>query len=141
MPTIFNGADSFHQLAVFLGRAEGTSSAMVGFQLANTLSENGAVSRGLCDVAADGALRGVTEQTGILPAEVGEGKPFAGTAIVSMNCWGFSPEIFAKLDERFSRLPRSGTRGNTGEGGILSSRSGFGPHRLRGDRREGASDL
>ena len=43
----------------------------------------------------------MTEQTGILPAEVGEGKPFAGTAIVSMNCWGFSPEIFAKLDERF----------------------------------------
>jgi len=97
----FYGADSFRQLAAFLGKADGSAAAMVGFQLANTLSENGAVSRGVCDVAADGSLRGVTEQTGILPAEVGEGRKFAGNTIVSMNCWGFTPEIFPRLDDRF----------------------------------------
>ena len=74
---------------------------MVGFHLANTLSENGAVSRGVCDVAADGTLRGVTEHTGILPDEVGSGRKFAGETIVSMNCWGFAPGIFPRLDERF----------------------------------------
>jgi len=96
----FYGADSFRQLAAFLTKAEGSSAAMVGFQLANTLSENGAVSRGVCEVAVDGTLLGVTEQTGILPAEVGAGRKFAGEAIVSMNCWGFTPEIFPRLDER-----------------------------------------
>lgn len=97
----FYGADSFRQLAGFLGKAKGASAAMVGFQLANTLSENGAVSRGVCQVAADGALLGVTEHTGILPTEVGCGKKLAGETIVSMNCWGFTPEIFPRLDERF----------------------------------------
>jgi len=97
----FYGTDSFRQLAAFLGKADGSSAAMVGFKLANTLSENGAVSRGVCDVAADGSLRGVTEQTGILPAEVGAGRKFAGETIVSMNCWGFTPDIFLRLDERF----------------------------------------
>jgi len=97
----FYGADSFRQLGAFLTQANGVSAAMVGFQLANTLSENGAVSRGVCEVAADGTLLGVTEHTGILPAEVGVDKKFAGETIVSMNCWGFTPAIFPRLDERF----------------------------------------
>ncbi len=97
----FYGADSFRQLAGFLSNAKGTSAAMVGFHLAKTLSENGAVSRGVCQVAADGALEGVTEHVGILPMEVGLGKKLAGETIVSMNCWGFTPEIFSRLDERF----------------------------------------
>ena len=97
----FYGADSFRQLAGFLNNAQGAQAAMVGFQLAKTLSENGAVSRGVCDVAVDGGLRGVTEHTGILPAEVGLGRKFADETIVSMNCWGFTPEIFPRLDERF----------------------------------------
>jgi len=97
----FYGADSFRQLARFFTQAKGPTAAMVGFQLANTLSENGAVSRGVCDVAADGTLRGVTEHTGILPTEVGLGLKFAGETIVSMNCWGFTPDVFPRLDERF----------------------------------------
>ncbi len=97
----FYGADSFQQLATFLTQARGASAAMVGFHLANTLSENGAVSRGVCETGADGSLQGVTEHTGILPTEVGAGRKFAGEAIVSMNCWGFTPEIFPHLDERF----------------------------------------
>ena len=97
----FYGSDSFRQLSVFLGNASGPMAAMVGFELAKTLSENGAVSRGVCEVAPDGALLEVTECTGILPHEVGPGRKLSGETIVSMNCWGFTPEIFPKLDERF----------------------------------------
>jgi NDP-sugar pyrophosphorylase family protein len=97
----FYGADSFAKLADFLTRSRPDEAAMAGFQLARTLSENGAVSRGICDLAPGNILRSVTEHTGILPAEVGEGKKFSPTATVSMNCWGFHPQIFPLLDTRF----------------------------------------
>ena len=71
---------------------------MVGFRLANTLSEHGAVSRGVCVADAAGALRSITEQTGILANEVGAGKKFSGDELVSMNCWGFTPALFGALD-------------------------------------------
>jgi UTP-glucose-1-phosphate uridylyltransferase len=100
----FYGADSFRQLAKFLNSASGRSSAMVGFYLGNTLSENGAVSRGVCDVSPQGELRGVVEHTGILPVEVGQGRKFASETIVSMNCWGFTPGIFPLLDAKFSEF-------------------------------------
>lgn len=73
---------------------------MVGFRLANTLSEHGAVSRGVCVADAAGELKSITEQTGILASEVGggAGKKFSGEELVSMNCWGFTPELFGALD-------------------------------------------
>ena len=116
----FYGADSFAQLATFLhseavggalrpdsfppesGRKTLPTAtqefAMVGFRLANTLSEHGAVSRGVCVADAAGALRSITEQTGILPGDVGSGKKFSGGELVSMNCWGFTPGLFGALD-------------------------------------------
>ena len=115
----FYGADSFAQLGRFLTpsalpapsfdpmsghtppRPAAAQFAMVGFQLQNTLSENGAVSRGICVADATGHLQSITEQTGILPADVGEGKCYAGTATASMNCWGFTPALFAGLDTQF----------------------------------------
>jgi len=99
----FYGRDSFARLADFLRGAGGREAghfAMVGFRLANTLSEHGAVSRGLCTVA-EGRLRQVTEQTGILAQEVGAGRRFSGDERVSMNCWGFTPSLFSALDRRF----------------------------------------
>jgi UTP-glucose-1-phosphate uridylyltransferase len=97
----FYGADSFRKLAGFLDRCRPDEAAMAGFQLARTLSENGAVSRGLCDLAPGHILRSVTEHTGIRPEEVGAGKKYAPDTIVSMNCWGFTPAIFPLLDARF----------------------------------------
>lgn len=121
----FYGADSFNRLAAFLadvgspgpGLARGydpmsghrappatapaADFAIVGFRLANTLSEHGAVSRGVCATDAAGRLASITETHGITPAEVGPGKRFAGDAIVSMNCWGFTPALFAGLDAQF----------------------------------------
>ena len=114
----FYGADSFAQLAKFLAvekidrgfdpmsghrppRTTAAQFAMVGFRMANTLSEHGAVSRGVCMRDAAGNLAGITERHGITPAEVGAGKPYAADDIVSMNCWGFTPQLFAGLDAQF----------------------------------------
>ncbi len=108
------GRDAFGKLADYL-RAEVKSGipaqrfAMVGYRLANTLSENGAVSRGVCAASADGALQRVVEHTGILREEVGAaaGKKFTGEEIVSMNCWAFTPALFAALDRQFSEFLKS----------------------------------
>lgn len=101
----FYGRDSFVRLARFLAEersVEGWAAArcaMVGFRLANTLSEHGSVSRGVCEL--DGArLTRVTEHTGILAADVGPGRRYSGMEVVSMNCWGFSPAVLPLLDRR-----------------------------------------
>jgi NDP-sugar pyrophosphorylase family protein len=105
----FYGADSFAQLAQFLGTARGPQFAMVGFKLAQTLSEHGAVSRGVCATDAAGALRSITEQTGIVRAEVGAGpgKKFSGEELVSMNCWGFTSALFPVLDAEWRTFLRA----------------------------------
>ena len=115
----FYGADSFTQLARFLdsaivggalrpdsgekrsGHKAPPTFAMVGFTLANTLSEHGGVSRGVCAMGSDEMLRSIVEHTGIMPTEVGDGKKYSGTETVSMNCWGFTPALFAGLDTQF----------------------------------------
>ena len=99
----FYGEDSFRQLAGFLSMEQAAAGpaewTMVGFRLANTLSEHGAVSRGVCK-ADDGWLTGIEECHGITPEQVGMGKKFAAEQIVSMNCWGFTPAVFAALEEQ-----------------------------------------
>lgn len=99
----FYGADSFAQLAKFLeGRGKSQAEfAMVGFKLANTLSEHGTVARGVTTTDVGGELRTVVEQTGIAAVDVGEGRKYSGKEIVSMNCWGFTPAVFAGLDVQF----------------------------------------
>ena len=97
----FYGADSFAQLARFLGAARGPEFAMVGFRLANTLSEHGTVSRGVTASGPDGDLRSIVEHTGIAAGEVGAGRRYSGEEIVSMNCWGFTPDLLPGLDAEF----------------------------------------
>ena len=99
----FYGADSFAQLGKFLAAARGTEWAMVGFKLGNTLSEHGAVSRGVTVCDAAGKLVNITETHGITPADVGAGpgKKFSSETFVSMNCWGFTSELFTGLDTQF----------------------------------------
>jgi NDP-sugar pyrophosphorylase family protein len=96
----FYGSDSFVQLAAFLRHASDSKFAMVGFELAKTLSEHGAVSRGLCTVTHAGMLEAVVEQSGITREDVGAQKKYAGHDIVSMNCWGFTPDLFSALDRQ-----------------------------------------
>jgi NDP-sugar pyrophosphorylase family protein len=98
----FYGANSLRALADFLRAESGglPTYAMVGFPLGNTLSENGAVSRGVCAVGDDGFLRNIEEHTGILASEVGAGKRYEPSTPVSMNCWGFSArEFLPQLDQ------------------------------------------
>jgi hypothetical protein len=115
----FYGKDSFAQLGAFLdpervgaGQRSSLSRpefAMVGFRLENTLSEHGAVSRGVCVADGNGLLESITERVGILATDVGPGRPLSGNEIVSMNCWGFTPSLFAGLDEQFREFLSSST--------------------------------
>jgi len=95
----FYGADSFRALSTFLAKSAPNEAAMVGFRLQNTLSEAGTVSRGICETDTAGRLLRVTEATGIAANDVGAGKKYEPNTTVSMNCWGFSPAIFASLEQ------------------------------------------
>ncbi len=74
---------------------------MVGFRLGNTLTENGTVSRGVCQIR-DGLLQDVTEYTAL---DKNSGIPL--DTIVSMNMWGFSPMIFDALETGFTDFLRT----------------------------------
>src|SRR5215472_15547502 len=113
----FYGAESYRVLSEHL--VSGAKDyAMVGFILRNTLSDFGSVARGVCRVNAQGYLETVEELTNIVrdgdhakntdPA--GNVTPLSGDEPVSMNMWGFTPEIFDQLRGVFhSFLERSGS--------------------------------
>jgi UTP-glucose-1-phosphate uridylyltransferase len=113
----FYGAESFKVLADHL-RSGSPDYAMVGFVLRNTLSQYGSVARGVCQVGASGYLENVVEMTKITPdgsharntAPDGTVTPLNGDEPVSMNLWGFTPEIFPQLKASFEAfLKQSGT--------------------------------
>ena len=107
----FYGAGSFRVLAQHL--QTGTSDyAMVGFVLRNTLSEFGTVARGVCHVTENGYLKDISELKSIeregpritnIDSE-GQETVLNGGEIVSMNMWGFTPQIFGHLREQFQRF-------------------------------------
>lgn len=101
----FYGADSFTRLASFLRQPPPPQPeyAMVGFRLANTLSEHGAVSRGICSTDTNHRLTGIEERTGILASEVGATpqSKYSPDTLVSMNCWGFTPAFLPQLNARW----------------------------------------
>ena len=79
---------------------------LAGYRLETTLSEHGSVSRGVCAVAGDGRLQGIREHTQIRRTASGiedevSGVHFSGGERVSMNCWGFTPDIFEMLQDGF----------------------------------------
>ena len=85
---------------------------MAGFILKNTLSDNGTVTRGACQVSGDGYLTDVTEtygirmENGILKAEDQEGNPrsVSPDQFVSMNMWGLPPAFLSELEEGFPKF-------------------------------------
>ena len=106
----YYGAESFQVLADFLRSVEGKKNCycMIGFNIENTLSENGGVSRGLCEVDENGFLTGVKECHGIerkdgklIQVEDGKEVPFPENASVSMNMWGFTPDYFDYSEKAF----------------------------------------
>lgn len=83
---------------------------MVGYHVENTLTENGHVSRGVCEVSADNKLISVTERTRIEKKPDGvaytedEGKTWTyidPSTTVSMNMWGFTKSLFDNLTKQF----------------------------------------
>lgn len=84
--------------------------AMVGYRLSNTLTENGYVSRGVCETDENGYLTGITERTHIEKTKDGaaftedDGKtwtPIDPGCIVSMNMFGFTASMLKEIEERF----------------------------------------
>ena len=80
---------------------------MVGFRCLNTLTENGTVTRGLCE-EKDGNLTSIREIQKIalkdghaIYEEDGQWKQMDDDALVSMNFWGFTPKIFDQMEPVF----------------------------------------
>ena len=109
----YYGMESFPALYRFLSQQEGQRGkyAMVGYELGNTLTENGSVSRGVCQIGKDGMLLGITERTKIVwdngvPCywEGEEKTPLSPDTTVSMNFWGFTPDFMEEVENRFSHF-------------------------------------
>lgn len=106
----FYGREAFETMAEFLKNDQDPSiQSMVGYELQNTLSENGTVSRGVCSVDSEGFLTEVIERTKIEKQESGEiaffdlGEPqiLEDDTTVSMNFWGFKPSVFPEIEKMF----------------------------------------
>ncbi len=107
----FYGRDAFRTSANYLKNLDPKSSdnCMVGYQIKNTLSDNGYVSRGQCTSDENNYLIDVIERTHIEKTEKGiffetaqkEQVKLDENALVSMNFWGFTPQFFQELKTRF----------------------------------------
>ena len=86
----FYGAEAFSLIHDSLSLPD---YSMVAYDLFNTLSDNGGVSRGVCKIE-NGFLTGITETHGIEKTS-----PFPKNTPVSMNLWGLKPDIFDILDD------------------------------------------
>ena len=100
----FYGRSAFQKIADFL-KVQTEKYCMVGFRLVNTLTENGHVSRGVCEIE-DNMLKSVTERTKIIDCKYTEddGKTWTELSpdtVVSMNLWGFMPDIFGYIEKGF----------------------------------------
>ncbi len=112
----YYGKESFKILGDWLRAHEGKSGeyALVGFELDNTLSESGGVSRGIGTANAEGFLTDVVEHHKIALAEdgkiygennvTGETVELAPKSLCSMNMWGFTPDYFEKSEEIFTKF-------------------------------------
>jgi UTP-glucose-1-phosphate uridylyltransferase len=107
----FYGAESYRVIAEHLNSGS-PDYAMVGFILRNTLSDFGSVARGVCRVNHQGYLERIEELTSIErdgndaknTAPDGTVTKLSGDEPVSMNFWGFTPQIFTQLRDVFQRF-------------------------------------
>lgn len=102
----FYGSDSFMKMGEFLSNEVTDSKmALMGFQVGNTMSDYGYVSRGVCEVSPEGNMDSVTERTNIYYKGEGADRKIVyqedgveydldADARVSMNFWGFTPKVF-----------------------------------------------
>ena len=112
----YYGVDAFRVLADRLKQLEHSRNnyCMVGFRLENTLSERGAVSRGVCTTDRNGQLTSIVERTYIVREngvikykdENEQMVDIDGNAPVSMNMWGFTPDYFNHSEALFKTFLR-----------------------------------
>ncbi len=120
----YYGREAFEKIYQYLQSHEDDEKyryAMVGYRLENTLTENGHVARGICEINADGELVSVTERTRI--EKKGQGAAYteddgvswkelpAGT-IVSMNMWGFTAGFLGEIEKGFAAFLEKGLQEN-----------------------------
>lgn len=109
----YYGPDAFKVMSEFLSKLDPPQDkgkyAMVGFRVDNTMSENGSVSRGVCETK-DGLLTQVVERTAIsydpdhkivFTDENGKEQHLEPNVPVSMNLWGFTPDYFDFSEREF----------------------------------------
>jgi hypothetical protein len=128
----FYGAASYRVLAEFLrGRSRQTAGeertvipeyALVGFPLATTLSPDGPVSRGLCEVDGSGHLVSIREVLKVerdgddaRALEDGRWRRVAAATAVSLNFWGFEPSLVPALEDGFRRFLEANADSTTAE--------------------------
>ncbi|HEX3892414.1 MAG TPA: sugar phosphate nucleotidyltransferase [Terracidiphilus sp.] len=107
----FYGEDSFRAIARHL-QSGSADYSMVGFVLRDTLSDFGSVARGICTVDEHGYLERIVERTSIeregeqvfYTGAEGHRTALRGDEAVSMNMWGFTPQIFPQLAEQFEEF-------------------------------------
>ncbi|PST84467.1 nucleotidyltransferase [Pedobacter yulinensis] len=107
----YYGADAFKKMVEFLtSEANGSNYSLVGYEISKTLSEYGSVSRGVCSVEND-KLTDINERTKvykkgdvIVYEEDGKEFPLAPDTRVSMNFWGFTPEVFKTTEDLFVKF-------------------------------------
>ena len=117
----FYGRDAFEKAYSFLEKTKEGHYAMVAYELRNTLTENGTVSRGICEVSDEGLLMDVTERTKIRKA--GEDAEYTeddgntwtklpGDSATSMNFWCFSEDFMDTIGAKFERFLQEEVPGN-----------------------------
>jgi len=105
----FYGLDAYEKMVHFLNNeVNGSNYSMVGYEIGKTLSDYGSVSRGVCKVDSAGNLEEIVERTKvykegehIVYEEDDQKYPLAVDTRVSMNFWGFTPEVFKVTEELF----------------------------------------
>lgn len=105
----YYGATAFEAMASFLkNECRPDLYGMVGYVLKNTLSDNGTVSRGVCEMDEYSHLTNVVERfkvrnspKGVIHELEGEQAYLSDQSLVSMNLWGFHPDVFKVLQQMF----------------------------------------
>lgn len=110
----YYGKEAFKLVYQFLNdKSYGANQyCMAGFILGNTLSENGAVTRGVCKANEQNKLVAIVETSGIVSAgdyasaknATGEDISIDLNSVVSMNMWGFKPSLFRELEVGFTEF-------------------------------------
>ena len=105
----YYGVSAFQTIYQHLAQQETCNYYMVGYQLKNTVTENGSVARGVCQRDQKGYLVDITEHTQIettpdgIRSTLPDGTvvPLADDTVVSMNLWGFTPSFLWEAEARF----------------------------------------